>query len=304
MAHRTLTLAVGSSLAAAVVACSSGVGTERATAPATAVNAVETQVSQDVASVLANEVGATVADYQQTEADIGLAGSLPPGVVQPSGACPTDSIGRTRTFPSTDPRDTISYARTWQFFSQAGCERHYVADSTNVIAATSVFKGDFNDDDHDWAGRHAGARVDTVTGTRMPGTDLVLSKAPTHVWSGNAMTFDSISFKGAHEQRMHRWLAYDTTSNVSLATGVSGPCNYPLSGTWTRWLSDTLDVTGDQTVSKEIRLRLVLTFTTSSPGVGSKFATLQMYNLSQMGAPETTCMVDLWTGTIVGGSCH
>ena len=304
MAHRTLTLALGSSLAAAVVACS-GVGTEQATAPAAAVSHVDAQVSQDVAGVLADEVGATIADYQQAEQDLGLRGNvLPPGIVPIDPACPLDSIGGTSRFPSSQPRDTIQYSRTWQFFSGVGCEKKFVADSTNAIVTTSTFSGDFHDDDYDRFGRRRGMRVDTVTGTALPGTYMLLSTAPTHVWNGTAMTFDSVAFNFTHEQRMHRWLAYDTTTNVSLATGVSGPCNYPLSGTWTRWLSDTLEVSGDQTVSKKTRVRLVLTFTSSSHGVGSKFASLDVYNLSALGAPETTCLVDLWTGTIVGGSCH
>jgi hypothetical protein len=274
-------------------------------APAAAVSHVDAQLSQDVASVLANEVGARIADYQQAEKDLGLLGNAPPpGVVPGDPGCPVDSISRTLRFPSGDPRDTIQTLRTWQYFSRVGCESHFVADSTNAVVTTWTFSGDFHDDDYDRFDRRRSSGVDTVTGTHLPGMNMLLSTAPTHVWNGSAMTFDSIAFNFTHEQRMHRWLAYDTTTNVSIATGVSGPCNYPLSGTWTRWLSDTLEVTGDQTVSKKTRLHLILTFTTSAPGVGSKFATLEMYNLSAIGSARTTCLVDLWTRTIVGGSCH
>ena len=119
MAHRTLSLATALGATVALAACSNGVGTDHATAPAVTANAVGVQISQDVASVLANEVGAAVADYQQSEADVGLAGNLPPGIVASNSACPTDSIGHMRTFPSKDPTDTISYARTWQFFSES-----------------------------------------------------------------------------------------------------------------------------------------------------------------------------------------
>ncbi len=303
MAHRTLTLAIASSATIALVACSNGVGTDHATAPAVTANTVGVQISQDVASVLANEVGAVVADYQQSEADVGLAGSLPPGIVASNSSCPTDSIGHVRTFPSKDPTDTISYARSWQFFSEAGCERRYVTDSTNRVVTTSVFSGDFNDDWHEWTGRHRGTRADTVAGTRLPGNNMLLSTAPTHMWSGSATSFDSVFFKSTHEQRMHRWLAYDTTTNVSIASNGHGNC-FPLGGTWTRWLSDTLEVTGDQTESKTYNLRLVLTFATTALGQGSQFATLETYNESIIGAPSTTCMVDLWRGNIVGGSCH
>ncbi len=302
MAHRSLTLAVSLSAAAAIAACSGGVGTEHATAPATAVKAAGAQISQDVASVLANEVGAAVADYQQSEQDVGLVGTLPPGIVANNPACPTDSIGHTRTFPSKDPTDTMSYARTWQFYSQAGCERRYVTDSTNRVVTTSAFTGDFNDDWHEWTGRHHGVRADTVVGTRQPGTNMLLSTAPTHMWSGSATAFDSVYFKGTHQQRMHRWLAYDTTTNVSLAT--RGYDCYPLGGTWTRWLSDSLEVTGDDPAMRTSHLHLVVTFASTSQGQGSQYATLQTYNLSIIGAPVTTCTVDLKRGSIVAGSCH
>jgi len=309
VAHRTLTLAVGLSATAALAACSNSGETAHATAPAVTAKAVGVQISQDVATVLASEVGAVVADYQQSEQDLGLAGNLPPGVVPNNSACPTDSIGRTRTFPSKDPTDTISYLRTWQFLSRAGCERHYVADSTNRVITTSVFSGDFNDIENDWDhdewhGRHRGMRTDTVAGTPQPGTNLLLSTSPTHVWNGSAASFDSVFFKDSHQQRMHRWQAYDTTANVSIANPGPVNCNYPLSGTWTRWLSDTLQASGSDAVSKIYHLHLVMTFSTDAQGHGSKFATLQTYNLSMIGNPVTTCMVDLWTGTIVGGSCH
>jgi hypothetical protein len=316
---------MGIGATAMLVACG-GVGTEHATAPAAAISGTEVQASEDIASVSANDIGTTVADYQETERDIGLAtafglgefnlqlggpvarGNLPPGMGGPQAnidpTCPVDSVGFTYTFPKSDPTDTISYARTWQAFSAKGCERRFVADSTDSVATTFAFVGDFNGDAPQWAGHHHGGRADAVTGVPEPGTPMVLSTSPMHVWNGKANTFDSVAFQSTSEKRMHRFVAFDTTSNVTLPNPRRGDC-YPLSGTWTRWLSDTLDVTGTSPVSKTYDLHLVLTFTSSSPGMGSQYATLQVYDAALLGSPLIkTCTVDLRGGNVVSGSCH
>lgn len=218
------------------------------------------------------------------------------------GACPLDSVGFTFTFPASDPTDTIAYARTWQFFSAAGCETAFIADSTDSIASTYAFIGDFNGDSQPWSGHHHGSSVNALTGTHEPGTDSLLASASTHVWNGSANAFDSVSVSGMNEQRQHKWLAYDTTTNLTFRNPRHGAW-FPLSGTWTRWLADTLQVTGDTTVSKDYALHLLLTFTTDSTGGGSQDATLQIYDAST-GAFLKTCTVDLRRGRIVRGSCH
>jgi hypothetical protein len=331
MTYRTLLTAIGISTSAALAACSSG-GSDHATAPGA--SALEVQASEDVADVTANEVGATVADYQQAEADAGIGGGFgpgggpnlrmggplgggrglfPPGLggggqwgwgpqATVDGACPVDSVGFTFTFPDSNPTDTIAYARTWQFFSAAGCEARFVTDSTDSVATTYAFIGDFNGDTQRFGGHHHGSSANALTGTQEPGTDSLLAAASTHVWNGSANFFDSVSFAGTSDQRQHKWVAYDTTTNITFPNPRHGDW-FPLSGTWTRWLSDSLAVTGDTTVTKDYALRLLLTFSATSPGKGSQDATLQIYDASS-GALLKTCTVDLRRGHIVPGSCH
>ncbi len=332
MTYRVLFAAIGISTAGALGACTSG-GSDHATAPG---GAIEVQASEDVADVSANEVGSTVADYQLAEVDarmggnfgpgglnLGMGGPLgggpggrglfPPGLgggggwgwgpqAVVDGACPLDSIGFTFTFPAADPTDTIAYARTWQYFSAAGCEAAFVADSTDSVASTYAFIGDFNGDSQRWRGHHHGSSANALTATQEPGTDSLLASASTHVWNGSANTFDSLSFAGMSAQRQHKWLAYDTTTNVTFPNPRHGDW-FPLSGTWTRWLTDSLEITGDTTVSKNYALHLLLTFTSASAGQGSQDATLQIYDGST-GALLKTCTVDLRRGHIVPGSCH
>jgi hypothetical protein len=331
--HRTRSIALGSVMAAAVAACSAG-GTH-ATAPAG--SAIEVQASEDVADVSANEVGSNVADYQQAEVDarmggsfgpgggpnIGMGGPLGPGprgrgMFPPGlgsgggwgwgpqaivdGACSLDSVGFTFTFPVADPTDTVSYARTWQFFSAARCEPAFVADSTDSVASTFASVGDFNGDSQPWRGHHHGSRANALTATQEPGTDSLLAHASTHVWNGSANAYDSVAFAGTNEQRQHKWLAFDTTTNVTFPNPRRGDW-FPVSGTWSRWLTDSLAVTGDTTVSKNYALHLLLTFATDSAGKGARDATLQVYDATT-GALLKTCTVDLQRGRVVRGSCH
>ncbi len=218
------------------------------------------------------------------------------------GACPVDSAGFTFTFPDSSPTDTIAYARTWQFFSAAGCEARFVADSTDSVATTYAFIGDFNGDSERWGGHHHGSSANALTGTQEPGTGSVLSSASTHVWNGSASFFDSVTFTGTNQQRNHKWVASDTTANLTFPNPRHRDW-YPVSGTWTRWLTDTLVVTGDTTVSKDVYLHLLLTFTAASPGQGNQDASLQIFDGST-GAVLKTCTVDLRRGHVVPGSCH
>jgi hypothetical protein len=340
MTYRSLITALGIGTATALAACS-GSGSDHATAPAG--SKLEAEASEDVANVSANEVSSNVADYQQAEADARIGGSFgpgggpnlqmggplgpgpggremfPPGLgsgiggvggggwgwgpqASVDGACSLDSVGFTFTFPASDPTDTVAYARTWQLFSAAGCESAFVADSTDSIASTYAFIGDFNGDSQPWDGHHHGSSANALTATQEPGTDSLLASASTHVWNGSANTFDSVSFNGTSEQRAHKWLAYDTTTDVTFPNPRHGDW-FPLSGTWTRWLADTLQVTGDTTVSKDYALHLLLTFAPDSAGQGSQDAILQVYDAST-GALLQTCTVDLRRGHTVHNSCH
>ena len=201
--------------------------------------------------------------------------------------------------PSIDPVDTVSYARTWQIFSAAGCEPAFVADSTDSIAATYAFLGAFIGDSGQWSGRHQGTRADALTATQEPGTDSLLATSSTHVWNSLANTFDSVSFTGTSQQRHHKWLAYDTTANVTFPNPRKGDW-YPISGTWARWLTDSLEVSGDTTYSTTLALHLVVTFSTMS---GSPDATLTVYNATT-GAVIRTCTIDLQRGRVGPGGCH
>jgi hypothetical protein len=329
MTLRTYVPAIAIAVTAAIAACNSG-GTEAGVAP-NGPSASEIQASEDVADVSANELGSDLADDQQAELDLGFGRFLgfgggpnlalgrgrshwffPPGLgtghwswgpqAQVNGACPLDSIGFTFTFPASNPVDTIAYARTWQFFSVAGCERDFVSDSTDSVASTYAFIGDFNGASEPWSGHHQGSSADALTATQEPGTDSLLATASTHVWNGSADAVDSVFFNGSGQQRHHEWLAYDTTTNVTFPNPRRGDW-FPLSGTWTRWLTDSLEVTGDTTFSKTYGLHLVLTFAAVSAGEGNPDATLQIYNAST-GALLKTCSVDLRRGRIVPGSCH
>jgi hypothetical protein len=332
MTYRTLVITVLGMGAAAYLAACSG---DHSVAPSTSsiANPEEVQASEDVAAISANELSGDVADYQQAEIDAGLGfgfgpgnlqirgplgfgrfgwGLFPPGLGRGGwgwgpqavvdGKCALDSVGFFFTFPNADPTDTIAYARTWQFFSASGCEPRFVADSTDSVAFTTAYIGDFNGDNAPWAGHHHGSSADALSGTQEPGTGVLLATAATHVWNGSATAFDSVMFSAMQQQRLHRWLAYDTTTNVTFPNPRHGDW-FPSSGTWTRWLTDTVAVSGDTTSMKQYALHLVLTFTTASPGQGSQDATLKVYD-STTGALLATCTVDLRNAHIIPGSCH
>jgi len=342
MRYRTLFTAVGMSATAMIAACSSS-GTDHATSPSDSKVEVQAsedvaevsanEVSNNVADYQQAEVDAKMGSNFGPGGgpNLGLGGPLgpgpggrglfPPGLgsgvggigggpgnwgwgpqATVDGACPVDSVGFTFTFPDSNPTDTIAYARTWQFFSAAGCEGGFVADSTDSIASTYAFIGDFNGSSQRWSGHHHGSSANALTATQEPGTDSVLSSGSTHVWNGAANVFDSLSFSGTNEQRAHKWLAYDTTANVTFPNPRHGDW-FPVSGTWTRWVTDSLAVTGDTTVSKNIALHLVLTFASGPAGKGSPNATLQVYDAST-GTLIKTCTVDLRRGRVVPGSCH
>lgn len=342
MSYRILITALGVGATAALAACS-GSSTDHATAPSSSSTEAQAsedvadvsgdEVSTNVADYQQAELDARITGNfgpgggpnLQMGGPLGAGpggrGQFPPGLgsgiggiggggggwgwgpqASVDGACPLDSVGFTFTFPASDPTDTIAYARTWQFFSAAGCEGAFVADSTDSVASTYAFIGDFNGDSQPWGGHHHGSSANALTATQEPRIDSLLASASTHVWNGSANTFDSVSFNGTSEQRQHKWLAYDTTANVTFPNPRHGDW-FPLSGTWTRWLTDSLEVTGDTTVSKNYALHLLLTFTTASAGQGSQDATLQVYDAST-GTLLKTCTVDLRRGRVVPSSCH
>jgi hypothetical protein len=216
--------------------------------------------------------------------------------------CSVNQVSANFTWPANDPRDTVSFTRTWQFFSAAGCENQFVSDSTDSVAFSFQDTLFLNGKHEHWHGHRYATRSHWLTGDSTASGTL-LSAPGIHVWNGNALVTDTSTFTDQHFTASYAWVANDTAKNITFPHPRSGDL-YPLSGSWTRWLNGTVTFSGGTSGSANVARHIVVTFATNqSTGQGSTDAQLEIFN-AQTGALIKTCTVDLLAGEIVPGSCH
>ena len=288
---------IGSAVCAIVVAAVLTACSSSSTAPATLSDA---QVSTDLAAAAAVAAATQAGDFSTQESQAGAASEMmePFGHVMALGrkraavqsACTTGSFSGSLTFPASNPRDTISISRTWEFFAAGACQNMYVAGTTDSIVFTTEVSAQLNGARGFWHTHHADNRMNWVTG------HPALSSASTHVWSGIESGTDTSSFsRDIAESRQYDAASADTVGNVTFPHPRDGAL-YPASGTYTRWVSADVTFSGQTSGSKQIARHIVVTFN------GSEIVPIVVYDVST-GAVALTCQLDLATGEIVSGSC-
>jgi hypothetical protein len=296
MKSRTFGGAISAVVVAAVLtACSSSPGT----APGTL---SDTQVSTDLAAGAGIAAATQAGDFSTQETEAGASAEI----MKPFGnlmalahtnkrittqsACTTGSFTGTLTFPASDPRDTTSISRTWEFFAAGVCENLYVAGTTDSIVYTAEITAELNGKAGFWHTHHADNRMNWVTGAP------ALSTASTHVWNGFEAGTDTSTFsRDIAETRQYDAVAADTVGSVTFPHPRDGAI-YPASGTYTRWVNANVTFSGPTSGSKQVARHIVVTFN------GNEIVPIVVYDVST-GAVALTCQLDLGLGEIVAGSC-
>jgi hypothetical protein len=296
MKSRTFGGAISAVVVAAVLtACSSSSGT----APATL---SDTQVSTDLAAGAAVAAATQAGDFSTEEAQAGASAEIMKPFanlmalgntnkrITTQSVCTTGSFTGTLTFPVSDPRDTISVSRTWEFFAAGVCENSYVAGTTDSIVYASAVTSELNGKAGFWHTHHADSRMNWVTGAP------ALSTASTHVWNGFEAGTDTSTFShDIAETRQYDAAAADTVGSVTFPHPRDGVI-YPASGTYTRWVNANVTFSGPTSGSKQVARHIVVTFN------GEEIVPIVVYDVST-GAIALTCQLDLGDGEIVSGSC-
>lgn len=281
-------------VAAVLTACSSS-----GTAPATLSDA---QVSTDLAASAGVAAATQAGDFSTQETQAGasaetmkpmanlmaIGGAAKRAVAQ--SVCTTGSFSGMLTFPVSDPRDTTSITRTWEFFAAGACENMYVAGTTDSVVFTTAVTAELNGARGFWHTHHADNRMNWVTGSP------ALSTSSTHVWNGFEAGTDTSSFsKDISYSRQYDASAADTVGAVTFPHPRAGAL-YPSSGTYTRWVNATVTFTGPASGTKSVARHIVVTFN------GSEDVPIVVYDVAT-GSVALTCQLDLGTGEIVSGSC-
>jgi hypothetical protein len=279
-------------VAAVLTACSSP-----STAPATL---SDTQVSTDLATAAGVAAATQAGDFTVQESQSGAESKLmmPFGIIITPGrgraatrsVCTPGMLSGSFTFPASNPRDTISFSRTWAFFAAGACENSYVAGTTDSVVFTTAASAQLNGARGYWHTHHADNRMNWVTG------QPALSTASTHVWNGFEAGTDSSSFsKDISETRQYDATAADTVGAVTFPHPRDGAL-YPASGTFTRWVNAEVTFSGPTSGSKQVARHIVVTFN------GSEIVPIVVYDVAT-GTVALTCQLDLASGEIVNGSC-
>ena len=309
MSYRRIFTALGASAAAALAACS---GTQTSSVGPSS-SSTATQVSEDMSEATANEVTGSITEFGSSESGAGASALVfrPAANATPNTGvkarstdanCSVSQVSAAYTYPANDPRDTVNFTRSWQFFSTAGCENSFVADSTDSIAFSFMDTLFLNGKHEHWHGHRYANRSHWLTGDSTA-LGTLLSAQGIHVWNGNALVTDTSTFTDPDFTASYAWVANDTAKNITFPHPRSGDL-FPISGSWTRWLNGTVTFSGGTTGAANVARHIVVTFSENqSSGQGSTDAQLQIFN-AQTGALIKTCTVDLLAGEIVPGSCH
>jgi hypothetical protein len=281
-------------VAAVLTACSSS-----GTAPGTL---SDTQISTDLASGAAVAAATQAGDFSTQETQAGASAEVMKPMenvmaivggnrrTSAQSVCTTGSFTGSLTYPASDPRDTISFSRTWEFFAAGVCENSYVAGTTDSVVFTTAVTSELNGVRGFWHTHHADNRMNWVTGSP------ALSTSSTHVWDGFEAGTDTSSFsKDISYSRQYAASAADTVGSVTFPHPRNGVI-YPASGTYTRWVNANVTFTGPASGSKTVARHVVVTFN------GQEVVPIVVYDVST-GAVALTCQLDLAIGEIVAGSC-
>jgi hypothetical protein len=271
-------------LVAALAACSSSTSPSNSSPAAVS----DQQVSTDVANDVSSDAAGDVQQFQQEGSGGTNFGVMAGSAVTGQTTCGPSTVFQATFYFGADLQDTITYSRTREFFEGGACALSW-SPSTDSIEYVGTWDVHEQDKSGKWTRDADRLRNASVAGTPS------LDSATSHVWNANALVHDTIQFVGAVNTRHYAGVAYDTAASVTFKHPRDGEF-YPESGTWTRWATWQLNVTGAKTKSETVQRHVVVTFN------GSQFVPLNVYNI-ETGQIALTCTLDLFTHRIRPGSC-
>ncbi len=290
MSHLRFTTSIGAAiLVVALAACSSD------TTSPSAQPVSDAQVSNDVATVTAPDAAADAADFAaegDEGSNFGIIAGTPisklGAIVGSTAPCGPSTTVMINYYSGRDLQDTISFNRTREWFADGACATAW-SPSVDSVEYVGTWEEHLADVSGNWT-QHAD-RVRHSSALGVP----TLDSASSHVWNANALVHDTITIVGAVKTRNYSGVAYDTATAVTFKHPRAGEL-YPESGTWTRWATWNLTVTGSVTKNETVQRHVLVTFN------GTEFVPLTIYNVLT-GQVALTCQVDLLIHRIVPGSC-
>jgi hypothetical protein len=288
MSHLRFTTSIGAAiLVAALAACSSS-----STAPNTTPPVSDQQVSNDVATATAPDAAGDAGDFSTSEINSTFAmpsSSRFGGMSASAGTCGPSTVVADTLYFGAHLQDTVIFDRTREWFAAGACATNW-SPSVDSAEFVGTWDEDLSNVSDKWS-----LTVDRVRNSSVMGNPT-LDSASSHVWNAHALVHDTINFVGAVNTRNYAGVAYDTATAVTFNHPRSGEI-YPMSGTWTRWATWNLTVTGAVTKNETVQRHVLVTFN------GTEFVPLDVYNV-ETGQVALTCQVDLFTHRIVPGSCR
>ena len=286
MSHVKFTTSIGAAIVVAALAACSG----SATSPSDSAPVVsDQQISTDVANAATPDAAGDAADFS-TEGN----GGTNFGLLAGQATCGPTTTVMVQLVWGANNQDTVNFNRTREWFANGACASTWTP-SVDSVEFVGTWDEDLADLSGSWTQDVNRVRNSSVHGMAASMVSP-LDSATSHVWNANAVVNDTIHFQGPVNTRNYAGLAYDTASSVTFNHPRNGEA-YPASGTWTRWATWTLNVTGARTETKTVERHILVTFN------GSQFVQLQILDV-QTGAVVLTCQVNLLTHRIVAGSCQ
>ncbi len=251
------------------------------------------QVSNDMATVTAPDAAGDVSDFA-SEGNNGTTFSVVSGRAGGLSAAavtcgPTTTINVEYVY-GKDNQDTVDFNRTREWFAGGACATAF-SPSVDSVEYVGTWLEHLAGANAKWSVRANRVRHAAVFGAPS------LDSATSHVWNANALVNDTVQVMGSVNTRDYTGVAYDTATAITFNHPRNGD-RYPESGTWTRWATWTLNVTGAKTETKTVSRHIVVTFSG-----GSNDAQLQIYDIAT-NTVALTCTIDLLAHEIVPGSCH
>jgi hypothetical protein len=300
MSHLKFTTTMGAAiLVAALAACSSGTTAPAANNSNTEAGLQDSQVENDVANATSPDAAGDAADFSLegnsgTNFGVAAAATMRPGQLSAMTACGPSTTVEIMYYFGAQLQDTVTFNRTREWFADGACSPTWTP-SVDSVEYVGTWDEHLSDVTGNWTQDADRVRNSSVYGSAL-GAVAPLDSATSHIWNANAVVNDTIHFQGSVNTRNYAGIAYDTASSVTFAHPRDGEV-YPNSGTWTRWATWNLSVTGAVTKTATIQRHIIVTFN------GTQFVPLEVIN-EQTGQVALTCQVNLLTHRIVAGSCQ
>jgi hypothetical protein len=298
MSHLRFTTTFGAAICvAALAACSSGTAPANNNSNQTIAGLTDSQVENDVANATSPDAAADAADFGvegNDGTDFGAAVNMRPGQLGAMSACGPSTTIEIMYYFGAQLQDTITFNRTREWFADGACSPTWNP-SVDSVEYVGTWDERLSDVSGNWTQDADRVRNSSVYGSAA-GAVTPLDSATSHIWNANAVVNDTIHFQGSVNTRNYAGIAYDTAASVTFNHPRRGEI-YPETGTWTRWATWNLSVTGAVTKTATVERHVIVTFN------GTQFVPLDVIN-EQTGQVVLKCQVNLLTHRIVANSCQ